>query len=286
MQDTTIHTSKGDLHTITLFPRDIPPVTLEKLIKNPEEDLPKLYETWEFDTVGTASLEEQRIAIGDRGILGTTLCTPGFHIWEVWFVGGVQTLSYLMMDQPELLDELCERQHAQILRELPYHLAAKPDFILTGGSGSVTMASPALWRKYALPSLREITRQAKAAGIPTMVHSCGKERYMVEVCANETDLNCINPLEIPPMGDCTLRELKAQFGEKICLMGNLHTTDLMLKGSVAQVKAAARQAIDDAAAGGGFILSTGDQCGRDTPDENIFALLEVAEEYGRYPLAV
>ena len=131
--------------------------------------------------------------------------------------------------------------------------------------------------------LREITRQAKAAGILTMVHSCGKERYMVEVCVNETDLDCINPLEIPPMGDCNLRELKQKFGEKICLMGNLHTTDLMLKGSVEQVKAAARQAIDDAAAGGGFILSTGDQCGRDTPDENIFALVEVAEEYGRYP---
>ncbi|HUT33160.1 MAG TPA: hypothetical protein VNE39_06765 [Planctomycetota bacterium] len=39
---------------------------------------------------------------------------------------------------------------------------------------------------------------------------------------------------------------------------------------------------DDAAAGGGFILSTGDQCGRDTPDENILAMLEVARDYGRY----
>ncbi len=260
-------------------------MTTEKLIKNPAEDLPKLYETWEFDTVKTDSLEEHRRALGELGILGVNLCTPGFHIWETWFVGGVETLSYLEMDEPEVLEELCERHLERQLRELPYLLAAKPDFILTGGSGSVTMASPTLWRKYGLPALREITRQAKAAGILTMVHSCGKERYMVEVCAGETELNCINPLEIPPMGDCNLRELKEKFGDKICLMGNLHTTDLMLKGSVEEVKAAARQAIDDAGAGGGFILSTGDQCGRDTPDENIFALVEVAEEYGRYPLA-
>jgi uroporphyrinogen decarboxylase len=34
--------------------------------------------------------------------------------------------------------------------------------------------------------------------------------------------------------------------------------------------------------GGGFILSTGDQCGRDTPDENIFKLVEVCEKYGKY----
>jgi uroporphyrinogen decarboxylase len=35
-------------------------------------------------------------------------------------------------------------------------------------------------------------------------------------------------------------------------------------------------------AGGGYILSTGDQCGRDTPDENITRLVEVCEKYGQY----
>jgi len=27
-----------------------------------------------------------------------------------------------------------------------------------------------------------------------------------------------------------------------------------------------------------------DQCGRDTPDENIFAMVETAKKYGAYPL--
>ena len=35
----------------------------------------------------------------------------------------------------------------------------------------------------------------------------------------------------------------------------------------------------------GFILSTGDQCGRDTPDANLFALVETARRYGRYDSA-
>ncbi len=34
--------------------------------------------------------------------------------------------------------------------------------------------------------------------------------------------------------------------------------------------------------GGRFILSTGDQCGRDTPDENLMAMVETARTYGRY----
>ena len=48
------------------------------------------------------------------------------------------------------------------------------------------------------------------------------------------------------------------------------------------VVAASRRAIDDAGAGGGFVLSTGDQCGRDTPDENLRAMVETARTYGRY----
>jgi len=102
------------------------------------------------------------------------------------------------------------------------------------------------------------------------------------MAAEETDLTVIDPLEMPPMGDCDLADLKKRFGRKIVLKGNLHTTDVMLRGSVEDVRNASRKAIDDASAGGGFILSTGDQCGRDTPDENLRAMIEAARTYGRY----
>jgi len=109
-----------------------------------------------------------------------------------------------------------------------------------------------------------------------------QDTELVRICAEETELSSINPLEIPPMGDCDLALLKREYGHQISLMGNLHTTEVMLKGSVQTVIDAAKQAIDDAAAGGGFILSTGDQCGRDTPDENLRALIDTARAYGKY----
>jgi uroporphyrinogen decarboxylase len=102
------------------------------------------------------------------------------------------------------------------------------------------------------------------------------------MAANETDLSCIEPLEIPPMGDCVLRDIKARFGKKIALKGNLHTTEIMLLGSPGKVEDACKRAIDDAGEGGGFILSTGDQTPRDTPEENIRIMQRVAETYGRY----
>ena len=84
------------------------------------------------------------------------------------------------------------------------------------------------------------------------------------------------------MGDGDLGELKRLYGDKIVLKGNLSTTGVMLNGTPDEVTAAARHCIEAAAEGGRFILSTGDQLGRDTPEENMRAMLEAARTYGQY----
>jgi len=53
---------------------------------------------------------------------------------------------------------------------------------------------------------------------------------------------------------------------------------------VADVRRESLKAILAAGDNGGFVLSTGDQCGRDTPLENIFEIVKVAKEFGAYPL--
>jgi len=161
-------------------------------------------------------------------------------------------------------------------------LEEKPDLLFCGASGSLVWQSPAIFRELALPVLKHVTELAYDLGIPTHVHSCGPEKELVRMAAEETSLTVVDPLEIPPMGDCVLSDLKERYGAKLVLKGNLHTTTTMLFGSAEDVAAASRKAIDDAAKGGRFILSTGDQCGRDTPDENIEAMVETARTYGKY----
>jgi uroporphyrinogen decarboxylase len=173
--------------------------------------------------------------------------------------------------------ELLERR-----MEIIANLKEKPDFLFCGDSGSLIFQTPQMFRELALPGLKRATQMACDLGIPTHVHSCGPETELVKIAAEETKLTIIDPLEIAPMGDCVLAELKKQYGHKIVLKGNLHTTKVMLHGSAEDVVEASKKAIDDAAEGGGFILSTGDQCGRDTPDENILAMIEAVNKYGHY----
>jgi len=260
-----------------------PPTPTVKRIKDLEKDFPKLrYFYPEILDYDSSELEIMRKELGDLGVLGVGIGYPGFQNWFYEMEGGLEALTYTYYDHHDLIEEWVAMEDRYIIRQMEMLLDAKPDFVLLGASGTITLQSPALFRELGLPTVKKLTKMAKEAGIPTMLHSCGKERALVEICANETDLNCINPLEIPPMGDCDLAEIKGEFGDKLSLMGNIHTTEVMLMGSVEDVERVAKKCIDDAAKGGGFILSTGDQCGRDTPDENIFKLIEVARTYGKY----
>ena len=188
------------------------------------------------------------------------------------------------MIQQELMNDLKLRwgRMQQAMQQMEMIAEVRPDSILTGGSGSITLQSEELWRELSLPTIKKLTAMSRQAGIISGIHSCGKEEYLVRVCAEETDLNYVNPLEIPPMGDCNLKEIKQKYGKKLALMGNLHTTNVMLCGSRETVREASIRALKDAAEGGGFALSTGDQCGRDTPDENIREMVRVCKEFGVY----
>lgn len=280
---TVYTTPKGELTQQDVFYVDNSPSRTEKMIKNIKEDLEKVkYFYPEIYGCDTSDNEPIRKELGDDGIFCYSVGYPGFQDWIFLFNEGVEAMTYAYYDYPELMEELAYIQDKYVCRQSEMILDSKPDVLFLGGSGTITLQSPDLFRKFGLPTIKKVTAMAKQAGIPTMIHSCGKSKILVEILANETDLNCINPLEKPPMGDCELSEIKKQFGDKIALMGNIHTTEVMLMGSVEDVEREAKKAIDDAAAGGGFILSTGDQCGRDTPDENLFKLVEVARTYGRY----
>lgn len=226
---------------------------------------------------GPEGLKHVKALMGDQGLVG------------VW--GGASTCAfgneqgiYDYYDHPEKHEawaaqrvEHTEKRFARIMA-----LDVKPDFISVGGSGTLVFNTVEMVRKISFPAVKRVVELATAAGMPTHVHSCGPETELVKLMAEETGLTIIDPLEIPPMGDCNLKELKQKYGTKLTLKGNLHTTEVMLKGTVDDVIRESKKCIDDAATGGRFVLSTGDQCGRDTPFENLHAMVETARTYGKY----
>ena len=250
---------------------------------NPEKlGLPAIPSRWEpLEGVkpvdlGPSGLARIKERLGDQGIVGTWVTNSSVLTSE--------EAIYHYYDHPELHEEWARSRVEQAEKRFHAIMAmeVKPDFLCVGGSGTLVFQTVGIFRQLALPAVIRAIELATAAGMPTHIHSCGPEQELVKIMAEETSLTVIDPLEIPPMGDCDLAALKRLYGRHLTLKGNLHTTEVMLRGSVDEVIRASRCAIDDAAAGGRFILSTGDQCGRDTPDANLHAMIETARTYGRY----
>ena len=228
--------------------------------------------------LGPGGLKRIKQLMGDHGLVGVFIAKSAA-------LGSVEDI-YNYYDHPELHEkwaqervEAVERRFAQVLTLKPDE---RPDFLCVGGSGTLIFQTLDIFRQLSLPAVKRAIELATANGFMTHIHSCGPETALIKIMAEETNLTVIDPLEIAPMGDCDLKELKRLYGHKLTLKGNLHTTNTMLRGTPDDVRREARKAIDEGAAGGRFILSTGDQCGRDTPDANLHAMVETARTYGRY----
>ncbi|MEK6795559.1 MAG: uroporphyrinogen decarboxylase family protein [Spirochaetota bacterium] len=264
-------------NTANVYYIDNPPtlnVSLEQIELTPAA--PTDYEDVVRKTTyeGLSAFHEAKRLMGEDGVVGISAWLPGISVKE--------SNVYEYYDDKISFIERCDKIRESQVKRTKAILEAKPDFLFLGQSGHMIMNPEPIFRDLSLNTLKDVTRLASEAGIPSQVHCCGPEYEFVKIAANESELSSINPLEIPPMGDCDLSAVKKEFGSQISLMGNIHTTDVMLRGSVDDVKRECRKAMDDAATGGGFILSTGDQCGRDTPDENIYAMIETARIHGTY----
>ena len=241
--------------------------------------LPDSHDEWEpvhrrWPTTGRAYYEEALAYVGDGGIVAPMVNIPGIPVFEQ------AMLRYA--DEPAVIEEEMRQNGEEMLRQAEIYFSWKPDVLMIGNSGLLISNPPPVFRTLGLEWMRRLTRRARERGVLTHMHCCGPERALVEIAAQETDLDGIEPLECPPMGDCDLAEVKRSFGRKLALKGNLHTTDIMLRAGPREVEDACKAAIDAAGEGGGFILSTGDQTPRDVSDQTMRTMVRVAETYGKY----
>jgi hypothetical protein len=280
---TTVETPDGDLWQEVSYPPLDPPTVTRGFIKTIEDFHRYLnyfhFSTYEYDP---APIHWAKARIGERGAVGGTVGLPGLHCLIGIFDGKLETATYFAIDHPALMDALIACIAEGVLAQLAATLDAKPDYIQFGCSGLLTLSTLEWVRQYTLPTLKQATRMCKEAGIPSELHCCGKEYAIVEMCVNETDLDSINPLQPPPMGDCDLAEVKRAFGDRICLKGNVGVTDPMLFGSIDDVERDIARCMDAAKAGGGYILFTEEGLGRDTPFESIRKFVEVGKALGAY----
>lgn len=80
------------------------------------------------------------------------------------------------------------------------------------------------------------------------------------------------------------RDMKERYNSKVVLVGGLDQNKTLIMGTPKDVENEARDAIEQVAIDGEFILSGGCELSAITPPENILAAVETAKRYGKYPI--
>jgi len=109
------------------------------------------------------------------------------------------------------------------------------------------------------------------------LHMCGKSDHLLEVFADELKIH-----ELQGFGyEVNLDRIGKVMGGRVVLLGNVNPM-LIQAGTPAEVREATRRVIEKLAPYGGFIVQDGNNIPPGSPVENINAMMEAAELWGKY----
>ncbi|NCO39511.1 MAG: hypothetical protein COZ06_25430 [Armatimonadetes bacterium CG_4_10_14_3_um_filter_66_18] len=225
-----------------------------------------------------------REKLGDRGVIKVGLTDPIAGVHDLL---GSELLAVWSLERRPAVRQLIDL-FAERLLTLVRHLVGSGVDAVYAWTGAEycgpPLMSPRDFGEFVTDPCRQLFGVIRAAGHLVHVHCHGPLQEILEDFV-DMGVNCLHPIEAPPLGDMPLAEAKRRIGARVCLEGNLQIGDLFTC-STRQIRELTKQAIDGAAAGGGFIL-----CPTASPYypvlapravANYLTMIETGLEFGRY----
>jgi hypothetical protein len=142
------------------------------------------------------------------------------------------------------------------------------------------MLNPGLYEELFGEAYRRIVETAHAQGMKIVMHSCGNVYSLLEWFA-DCGFDGVHALE--PTAGVELARVKEMVGGRLCLLGNMDVTRILVDAAREEVDEAVRTSIRDAGAGGGYIVAPTNSHESMTV-RNQRWMVEAVEKYGHYPL--
>lgn len=224
--------------------------------------------------------------LGDAGLMMVNL---GMPIGVAYGLTHPQTFAEWTLTEREALvrftQVMFEREYTFLQKALEQ--GAGPVFFTVGTEFvAPPMCSPAAFDALITPFDAPIFELIHRYGGRVIVHHHGRIAAILERIA-DIGADGIQPIEEPPVGDCTMAEAKRRIGDRVCLVGSVQYDDFE-RLTPDEMEALVRRQIQDAAPGGGMILAptAGPYAAHLSPrhQENLLRFIEAGLKWGRYPL--
>ncbi len=182
---------------------------------------------------------------------------------------GLEETMMLTAIDPDLLAEACDFFVELQSRYIEAQLEAGAHAIWLGDCNAFSgFLSLAQYRRFAFPSCKKLVEKAQAHG--AIVHLMNSEVSLPYLMA-EAELG-VDMVNLGPGAD--VAEARKAFTGKCCFSGNLDPIEVLMRGTPEQVAAEAERIVRIGNSAGGFLFCTGEMNPRDTPVENMKAMIE------------
>ncbi|MCL6429701.1 MAG: hypothetical protein K6V36_02430 [Anaerolineae bacterium] len=149
-------------------------------------------------------------------------------------------------------------------------------------AGSDTI-SPRMYEEMLYPADCWLFEEVSRLGMVPMVYFCGDVRPLTPLL-RESGVRALLIEDSRKTFTLDVVEIARELRGRVCLFGNVDTTELLLSGRPEEVELAVRQQLE-AARYGPFVVANGSPLAPGTPPENVEAMIRAARRYGRYPLS-
>ena len=153
------------------------------------------------------------------------------------------------------------------------------------GSQIGPLMSPAMYRRILKPvHAAYIAHIRERTDAKVFFHTDGDVYDLLDDFA-EIGVDVLNPVQASAGGMSDFGGLKRRFGDRLVFCGGMDTHRVLPGGTPDEVRAEVRRVISLLGPGGGFMLGAVHTVMDDVPPENVLAMVDAVEAYGRYPLA-
>ncbi len=187
-------------------------------------------------------------------------------------------------DNPRLAHELAEMVIDYKIRLMRKAIREGADAVVSGddyANQHGTVMSPQHFRQFVLPYLKRSIDAAHDEGVPFIKHTDGNIWAILDDLV-QAGIDALDPIE--PAAGMDIGEVKAKYGDRIAVIGNVDCSFVLTRGTVEEVEEAVKETIAKASPGGGHILASSNSIHPAVKPENYKAMVEAARKFGRYPI--
>jgi len=235
-------------------------------------------------------LTEFHKAAADLGDAGLMMVDLGMPISMAYNLARPEDFAIWTLTERETLVDFTRIMAERMMTFLKKALdaGAGPVFFAVGSEFvAPPMCSPKTFDALITPFDAPILDMIHSYGGRVIVHHHGNIGGVLERIA-DLGADGIQPIEEPPIGDCTFAEAKARIGDRVCLVGTVQYDDFeRLRPD--EMEVLVKRQIRDAGQGGGMILAptAGPYAVNLTERQqaNTLRFIEAGHTWGQYPLS-